>query len=87
MEANKKRKSYTVAEKLAAITLAKRTSKKKAAREFKVDVKRIREWCKQEVALSAVTTSGNRLYDSIKLPPFFFLEYNKSPSLLNAPFY
>jgi len=55
MEANKKRKSYTVAEKLAAITLAKRTSKKKAAREFKVDVKRIREWCKQEVALSAVT--------------------------------
>ena len=35
--------------KISAIELAKRTSKKKAAREYQVDVKRIREWCKQEV--------------------------------------
>lgn len=49
-----KHKAYSVEEKLEAIKTAKRTSKKNAARLHHVDVKRIREWCKQENKLSSI---------------------------------
>ena len=50
---NKKR-SYEVNFKLQAIQYAKENSKDAAARTFKVDQKRIREWCKQENDLQAL---------------------------------
>lgn len=45
------RKSYDVAFKLRAVTCAESNSKEKAAREFKVDPKRIREWCSNKEQL------------------------------------
>ena len=46
--------SYTAETKLEAIEIAKRTSKKNAARKFSVDVRRIREWCRQEAQLKSM---------------------------------
>ena len=51
-------KSYSVAFKLEAISTAKRTSNRSAARLCKVDVKRIREWRKNELQLRAVANPG-----------------------------
>ena len=46
------RKSYEVAFKLRAVAVAESKSKEAAAREFKVDAKRICEWCSQKDQLT-----------------------------------
>ena len=48
------RKCYDVSFKLQAVEYAKAVSKEGAARKFKVDAKRIREWCKQESHLQVL---------------------------------
>lgn len=47
--------SYSVTTKLKAVEIAEKVSKESAARQFKVDPKRIREWCKQKEALVQLT--------------------------------
>ena len=49
-----KHRSYSLTTKLKAVELAERVSKESAARQFKVDSKRIREWCKQKEAFLAM---------------------------------
>ena len=44
-------RNFDVTFKLCAIEVAEKTSKSNAAREFKVDVRRVREWCKQKEEL------------------------------------
>lgn len=51
----KKHNAYTVERKLAAVETAKKSSKKNAARIHNVDPKRIREWCRDEAKLKAVS--------------------------------
>ena len=46
--ASRTRLSYTIATKLQAVGLAERPSKESAARQFKVDPKRTREWYQHE---------------------------------------
>lgn len=48
---SQKKHSYTIATKLAAVEVAENRSKESAARQFKVDPRRIREWCKQKETL------------------------------------
>ena len=48
---SRKRLSYTIATKLQAVELAKRSSKEEAARQFKMDPKRTPEWCQQKDSL------------------------------------
>lgn len=55
-------KSYTIAAKIQAIETAKRTSNRNAARVCKVDVKRIREWRKQELHLRSVAHPEQRTH-------------------------
>jgi len=50
-----KRKSYDAVFKLKAVEVAEKKCKEAAAREFKVDPKRIREWCKQKKELTEFT--------------------------------
>ena len=54
------RRSYDVAFKLKAIAAAEKGSKQAAARQFKVDVKRIREWCSQKEKLTALKKKGKK---------------------------
>ena len=53
------RKCYDVSFKLKAIAVAKEKSKEAAAREYKVDPKRIREWCSQEATLKMLKRKSN----------------------------
>ena len=53
------RKCYDVSCKLKAIAVAKEKSKEAAAREYKVDPKRIREWCSQEATLKMLKRKSN----------------------------
>lgn len=46
-------RSFTISFKLKAVDVAEKTNKSNAAKEFNVDVKRIREWCKQKDQLLA----------------------------------
>ena len=48
------RRSYDVAFKLKAIAAAEAESKQAAARQFKVDARRVREWCSQKEKLTAL---------------------------------
>ena len=50
--ASRKHLSYTIATKLQAVELAKRLSKEAAARQFKVDLKKTREWCQHKDSLA-----------------------------------
>ena len=52
------RSSYDVAFKLKAIAAAEGGSKQAAARQFKVDAKRVREWCSQKEKLTAMKKRG-----------------------------
>ena len=52
------RKSYDVLFKLKAIETAEKKSKEAAAREFRVDAKRVREWCQQKDQLLALKKKG-----------------------------
>jgi len=47
-----KQRSYTTTFKLKAIEVAEKKSKEAAARELKVDPKRIREWCMKKEELT-----------------------------------
>ena len=51
-------KSYDISFKLAAVQMAERTSKSAAARRYKVDAKRVREWCHQKEALVRMVNEG-----------------------------
>ena len=42
------RRNFTISFKVRAVEAAEKTSKSKAARDFNVDVRRVREWCKQK---------------------------------------
>lgn len=69
MGPKKRRCSYTVSEKLAAIDLARRTSKSNAARELHIDVRRVREWTnEQEEQLRSTPRSKKRLSGGGKKP-------------------
>ena len=50
----RKRQSYETTFKLKSVEAAEKSSKEAAAREFKVDSKRIREWCRQKEQLLAL---------------------------------
>ncbi len=50
-EKKEKHRSFDISFKLRAIELAEKNTKEAAAREFDVDSKRIREWCKQKAKL------------------------------------
>ena len=52
------RKSYDVSFKLRAIAVAEGKSKEAASREFKVDPRRIREWCSQKEKLTTMKKNG-----------------------------
>ena len=52
------RRSYDVAFKLKAIAAAEGGSKQVAARQFKIDAKRVREWCSQKEKLTALRKRG-----------------------------
>ena len=52
------RKCYDVAFKLRAVAVAEAQSKEAAAREFKADARRIREWCSQKEKLTALKKNG-----------------------------
>ena len=62
---HRKRKSYDLSFKLKAIESAEKISKESAAREFKVDPRRIREWCYQDkiVAMKKQKKSKRRRLD------------------------
>ena len=47
-------RSYDVAFKLKAIAAAEGGSKQATARQFKIDAKRVREWCSQKEKLMAL---------------------------------
>ena len=55
------KKSYTIKQKLKAVETAERTTKRNAARKHGVDVKRIREWCKQKSQLLTSRKKSKRL--------------------------
>ena len=56
----KKRHSYSISTKLEAIAYAESNGKEAAARKFRVDAKRIREWCQKKAELeSELETSAN----------------------------
>ena len=50
--------SFTISFKLHAVESAERTSKSRAAKKFNVDVRRVREWCKQKDQLLAKKERG-----------------------------
>ena len=52
--------SYDVLFKLKAIETAEKKSKEAAAREFRVDAKRVREWCQQKEQLLALRKENLR---------------------------
>ena len=47
--ASRKRLFYTIVTNFQAVELTERPSKEAAARQFKVDPKRTREWCQQKI--------------------------------------
>ena len=49
-----KHPSYSLTTKLKAVELAETVCKESASRQFNVDSKRIREWCKQKEAFLAI---------------------------------
>ena len=51
-------KCYDVTFKLRAVAVAEAKSKEAAAREFKVDARRIREWCSQKEKPTALKKNG-----------------------------
>ena len=53
-----KHKSYNARFKLRAVEIATKKSKMAASREFGVDPKRIREWCKQKESLMKLKNEG-----------------------------
>ena len=53
--------SYSIEQKLKAVETAEKTTKRNAARKHGVDVKRIREWCKQKSQLMASRKKSKRL--------------------------
>ena len=53
-----KHKSYNARFKLRAVEIATKKSKMAASREFGVDPKRIREWCKQKESLMKLKNKG-----------------------------
>ena len=52
------RKCYDLSFKLKAVALAEKKSKEASAREFKVDSRRIREWCSQKEQLMELKKTG-----------------------------
>ena len=64
----KKRYSYDVQTKLEAIAFAEEHGKEASARKFRVDTKRIREWCQKKSELidlaDARTTAKQRIKGS-----------------------
>ena len=52
--------------KLKAIAAAEAESKQAAARQFKVDARRVREWCSQKEKLTALKKRGRREASDIK---------------------
>lgn len=54
----KKRHSYSISTKLEAIAYAESNGKEAAARKFRGDAKRIREWCKRRRSLRLQRTQG-----------------------------
>jgi transposase-like protein len=55
---NKKR-SYTVAFKLEVISCAEQTSKNNAAKQYKINRKRVKEWIKQKSEIEAIKNNKN----------------------------
>ena len=74
----KKGHSYSISTKLEAIAYAESNGKEAAARKFRVDAKRIREWCQKKAELeSELETSANprkRLHRGGRKPPSTELE-------------
>lgn len=60
--------SYTIEQKLKAVETAEQTTKRNAARKHGVDVKRIREWCKQKNQLLASCKRSKRLHGGGRAP-------------------
>ena len=50
--------SYDLSFKLRGIAVAEESSKSATAREFGVDVRRIREWCSQKEVLKKMSAEG-----------------------------
>ena len=57
----KKRHSYSISTKLEAIAHAESNSKEAAARKFRVDAKRIREWCQKKAEFENAANPRKRL--------------------------
>ena len=57
---SKRKQSYELSFKLKAIAVAEKKSKEAAAREFRVDPKRIREWCHQKDQLAELKGKKGR---------------------------
>ena len=55
------RRAFSIQRKLDAVALARKTSRSNAARVFKVDPKRIREWCKCEEKFIRTPKRAKRL--------------------------
>ena len=59
-------KSYTANFKLKVVAFAHAHSKKAAAKEFRVDRKRVQEWCKQREELEKTSKTAKRLPFSVE---------------------
>lgn len=64
----KKRHSYSISTKLEAIAYAESNGKEAAARKFRVDAKRIREWCQKKAELETSANSRKRLQGGGRKP-------------------
>ena len=64
----KKRHSYGISTKLEAIAYAESNGKEAAARKFRVDAKRIREWCQKKAELETSANPRKRLHSGGRKP-------------------
>ena len=64
----KKRHSCSISTKLEVIAYAESNSKEVAARKFRVDAKRIREWCQKKAELETSANPRKRLHGSGRKP-------------------
>ena len=70
--------SYNLSTKLEAIAYAESNGKEAAARKFRVDAKRIREWCQKKAELETSANPMKRLHSGGRKPLSMSLRKERS---------